>query len=173
MPPNPDNALADGPNTVKLDEFERLLKRAIKVYDSLLPALEDAGMNELGFEEQFSLLVDAVWGTRKSNLLARLRKKAGYAIPGACIEDISYSADRQLDKAQILRLASCSYIQNANNVIILGATGAGKTYLSCALGNDAKRNYYETKYSRLSDLLVEIALSRSDGTYHDVMKKYK
>jgi len=135
--------------------------------------MEDSQFNELNFEDRFSLLVDAEWSTRKSNHLSRLRKKAGYAIPGACIEDISYTADRQLDKAQILRLASGSYIQSANNVIILGATGTGKTYLACAFGNAANRNYYETKYVRLPDLLVEIALSRSDGTYRDVMKRYK
>lgn len=153
------------PTVTKLHEMSlRAMATAFK------NQLEDVAMNELSFEDRFSLLVDAEWSTRKSNLLARLRKKAGYAMPGACVEDISYSADRQLDKTQILRLASCSYIQNANNVIILGATGTGKTYLTCALGNAANRNCYETKYIRLPDLLVEIALSRSNGTYCDVMK---
>lgn len=153
------------PTVTKLHEIRlRAMATAFK------NQLEDVAMNELSFEDRFSLLVDAEWSTRKSNLLARLRKKADYAMPGACVEDISYSADRQLDKTQILRLASCSYIQNANNVIILGATGTGKTYLTCALGNAANRNCYETKYIRLPDLLVEIALSRSNGTYCDVMK---
>ena len=135
--------------------------------------LEDAAMNELSFEDRFSLLVDAEWSTRKSNLLAQLRKKAGYAIPGVCAEDISYSADRQLDKAQILRLASCAYIEQAHNVVILGATGTGKTYLACALGIAANRNYYSTKYIRLPDLLVEIAMARGDGTYRELMRKYR
>lgn len=71
--------------------------------------LEDPKLNKLSFEDRFSLLIDAEWNTRKSNLLAQLKKRAGYAIPGACVEDISYSTDRQLDKAQILQLASCSY----------------------------------------------------------------
>lgn len=135
--------------------------------------LEEQALNALSFEDRFALLVDAEWNTRKSNHLTRLRKKAGYAIPDACIEDVSFAAARQLDKAQILRLSSCAYIQNANNIIILGATGTGKTYLACALGNAANRNYYETRYIRLPDLLVEIALSRGDGTYRDVMKKLK
>lgn len=135
--------------------------------------LENPRYNELSFEDRFSMLVDAEWNTRKSNHLARLIRKAGYAIPGASIEDISYDAQRQLDKAQILRLASCSFIENANNVIILGATGTGKTYLACAFGIAANRSFYETRYVRLPDLLVEIALSRSEGTYRDVMKKYK
>ena len=107
--------------------------------------LENPQFNELSFEERFSMLVDAEWNTRKSNHLTRLIKKAGYAVPSACVEDIFFSAGRQLDKVQILRLASCLYIENANNVIILDATGTGKTYLACALGMAANRNYYETR----------------------------
>ena len=96
-----------------------------------------------------------------------------YSDSEAAIEDISFTPERKLDKAQILRLASCSYIQQAQNVIILGATGTGKTYLACALGMAANRNFYEVKYMRLPDLLVEIAIARGAGTYREVMKKYK
>ena len=65
-------------------------------------------------------------------------------------------------------MASCSYIQEARNVIILGATGAGKTFLACSLGvADAVR------YLRLPDLLVEIAVARRDGTYREYMKQLK
>ena len=84
------------------------------------------------------------------------------------MENIEYIAERHLDREQILRLASCSYIQEARNVIILGATGAGKTFLACSLGvADAVR------YLRLPDLLVEIAGARRDGTYREYMKQLK
>ena len=135
--------------------------------------LTDPQFQSLSFEERFSILVDAEWSSRKSNRLAKLIKKAGYSEPGASIEDISFLPERKLDKAQILRLASCSYIQQAQNVIILGATGTGKTYLACALGLAANRNYYEVKYIRLPDLLVEIAVARGSGTYRELMRKYK
>ena len=100
--------------------------------------LEDPAIKDLSFEDRFGILVDTEWMTRKNNHLTRLIKKAGYAIPGACVEDIEYLPERKLDKAQILRLASCSYIQEAHNVVLLGATGAGKTYLACALGMAAR-----------------------------------
>lgn len=135
--------------------------------------LKDAHYNDINFDDRFSMLVDAEWTRRKSNRLQTLIHNAGYAAPGAAVEDISYSAQRQLDKAQILRLASCTYIEQAHNVVILGATGTGKTYLACALGISANRNYYTTKYIRLPDLLVEIAMARGDGTYRELMKKYK
>ena len=135
--------------------------------------MDDPAVRTLSFEDRFGLLVDAEWTTRKSNHLDRIIKKAGYAIPGACVEDIEYLPERKLDKTQILRLASCSYIQESHNVILLGATGAGKTYLACALGMAASRNFYPVRYIRLPDLLVEIAIARGDGTYREFMKKLK
>ena len=74
--------------------------------------MNDSQYNGLSFEDRFSMLVDAEWTRRKSNRLHSLIRAAGYAAPSACVEDISYAAQRQLDKAQILRLASCAYIAN-------------------------------------------------------------
>ena len=127
----------------------------------------------LSFEDRFCLIVDAEWASRKSNRLNRLIRSAEYAIPGASVENIEYHPDRKLDKALISRLASCAYVLEANNVIILGATGAGKTYLASALGMAANRSFYAVRYVRLPDLLAELAISRGDGTYRKVMKKYK
>ena len=127
----------------------------------------------LSFEDRFSLIVDSEWASRKSHRLNRLIRSAEYAIPGASIENIEYSPERSLDKALISRLSSCTYVLEANNVIILGATGVGKTYLASALGMAANRSFYAVKYVRLPDLLAELAISRGDGTYRKVMKKYK
>ena len=117
------------------------------------------------------MLVDAEWSARKSNRLTRLIRNAGYADPAACVENIEYHPERRLDREQILRLASCTYLQEAHNVIILGATGAGKTYLACAFGMAASRSFYSVRYIRLPDLLVEISVARANGTYRDYMKK--
>jgi DNA replication protein DnaC len=127
----------------------------------------------LSFEDRFSLIVDSEWASRKSNRLNRLIRSAEYAIPGASIEDIEYSLERKLDKTLISRLSSCAYVLEANNVIVLGATGVGKTFVASALGMAANRNFYAVKYIRLPDLLAELAISRGDGTYRKVMKKYK
>ena len=134
--------------------------------------LLNPAMNELAFEERFGLLVDAEWSVRKSNRLKRLIKDACYAIPGACVENIAYHAERKLDKGLIARLSGCSYIHENRNVIILGATGAGKTYLACALGIAASRNFFSVKFVRLPDLFSDFAIARGDGTYRNVLKKY-
>jgi len=134
--------------------------------------LLDPVMNGMAFEERFGLLVDAEWASRKSNRLKRLITNARYAIPSACVEDIDYHADRKLDKALIARLAVCSYIHENHNVIIMGATGVGKTYLACALGIAASRNFFTVRYARLPDLFSDLALARADGSYRKLIKQY-
>ncbi|MBR3997252.1 MAG: ATP-binding protein [Clostridia bacterium] len=98
--------------------------------------LSDPGMKSLSFEDRFGLIVDQEWSNRKNNHLKRLIKNAGFAESGACVEDIEYHADRNLDKAQIARLAACNYITEHHNILLLGATGCGKTYLICLLPSD-------------------------------------
>ena len=120
---------------------------------------------ELGFEERFGLLVDAEWASRKNNRLKRLIRKADYAFPCACLEDIEYHADRRLDKALIARLGACGYIADCHNIIILGATGSGKTYLSNAFGIKGSRNFQTVRYIRLPELY-------GDDTYTQ-LAKYK
>lgn len=141
--------------------------------EQLAAQLADPQYQTVSFEDRLSMLVDAEWSARKSNRLSGLIKKAGYADPQASVENVTYIAERHLDREQILRLASCAYIQEAHNIIILGATGAGKTFLACALGVAANRNFYSVRYIRLPDLLVEIAMARRDGTYRDYMKRLK
>ena len=107
--------------------------------------LKDTQFQAVAFEDRFAMLVDAEWSARKSNRLVRLIRNAGYADPAACVENIEYLPERRLDREQILRLASCAYLHEAHNVIILGATGAGKTYLACALGMAASRCFYSVR----------------------------
>lgn len=135
--------------------------------------LQDPAFDPLSFEERFSLIVDIEWARRKNNRLTKLIRAADFQQNDACIENIEYHTDRKLDKAQLARLSTCNYIQEKHNVIILGASGAGKTYLSCALGIAACRNFYTAKYIRLPDLLNELAVARGEGIYKKVMTQYK
>ena len=96
----------------------------------------------------------------KNNRLKRLINRADFPLSGTCIEDIEYRADRKLDRVQIIQLSTCNFITEKHNVIILGATGTGKTYLSCALGMAACRHFYSVKYIRLPELLDELAVAR-------------
>jgi len=141
--------------------------------ESYRDQLQEASFQTLSFEERFSLMVDTEWAKRKNNRLAKLIRRAEFLQSDACVENMEYHADRKLDKAQIARLATCSYVQEKHNIIILGASGAGKTYLSCAFGVAACRHFYTVKYIRLPDLLNELAVARGEGIYKKVMNHYK
>lgn len=135
--------------------------------------LTDPQFQSMSFEDRLGLIVDKEWCTRKSNHLKRLVKQAGFSEPGACVEDIEYHPDRKLDKSQIARLSTCNYIAEHHNVMLLGATGSGKTYLACALGMAAVRNFLTVKYIRLPELLVDLSIARGSGTIRKVMAQYK
>jgi DNA replication protein DnaC len=135
--------------------------------------LTDSQFQSMSFEDRFGLTVDKEWCARKNNHLKRLVKQAGFSESGACVEDIEYHPDRDLDKNQIARLSACNYIAEHHNVMLLGATGSGKTYLACALGMAAVRNYLTVKYIRLPELLVDFSIARGSGTIRKVTAQYK
>lgn len=110
------------------------------------------------------MLVDIEYSSRKNNRLKRLIMNAGFDQPEANIMDINYTSGRKLNKELIRRLAICEYISEHRNLFITGATGCGKTYMG-AFGMD-------TKYIRLPDLLIDLEMARTDGSYKKVMTKY-
>ena len=128
---------------------------------------------QLDFDERFTLMVDREYARRKSNKLQRLIKQANFEVPSASIEEVQYFEDRRLPKEEILRLAHGVYLENKNNIILMGATGAGKTYLACAFGIAACRNFQTVRYVRLPELLAELAVARAEGTYNKVIAGYK
>ena len=122
-------------------------------------------MTGLDFDERFGLLVDAEWIDRQNKRLARNLREAKLRLSDACIEGIDYPPRRKLDKAVIRGLASCAWIQEHHNVVITGPTGVGKTYIACALAQQACRKGYRALYRRVPRIFDEILLARADGTY--------
>lgn len=136
--------------------------------------LDDPGSYcQLCFEERLSLMVDAEWNRRQQNKLVRCVREARFAAPNAMIEDIEYYEDRRLDKAQILRFATCKYIEEGHHIILKGASGSGKTFLACALGNAACRKYKSVRYIRLPELLEELNLAQASGELKKAIKDYQ
>ena len=135
--------------------------------------MEDRSMYGFSFEERLGMLVDVEYTTRKNNRLHRLIKNATFDQPGACIADINYRSGRKLNKNLIERLSSCEYITEKHNIIVLGATGAGKSYIACAFGMEACKRHYTVKYIRLPELLSELAIARGEGGFKRSINQYK
>ena len=109
--------------------------------DSFRNQLNDPEFNEVPFEDRFGMIVDIEYNNRKSNRLKRLIKKAEFDQPDASIMDVDYTSGRKLNKELITRLATCEYISEHRNIFITGATGCGKTYMACAFGMEACKQY--------------------------------
>jgi DNA replication protein DnaC len=146
--------------------------RLSSMAEAFIAQRDDPKMKDVSFEDRLGMLVDIEYANRKSNSLKRLIRNAGFDQPEAYIGDIDYTSGRKLNRDLIKRLATCEYITEYRNIFITGATGSGKTYMACALGLEACKRRYTTKYVRLPDLLMELEEARNNGTYVKVQKKY-
>lgn len=126
--------------------------------------MTSANAMHLGFEERIGLLVDQESTYRDNRRLASLLRNAKLR-EAACVEDIDYRAGRGLDRSEIASLALCDWIKNGINLIITGPTGGGKTWLGCALGNQACRQGLTVMFQRLPLLLEDLAVSHGDGSF--------
>jgi DNA replication protein DnaC len=126
--------------------------------------LESSQYLSLSFDERFGLLVDREAEARDSRRLA-LRLKAAKLRQEATVEDIDFRAARGLDRSTILNLAQAGWVASKHNLLVTGPTGAGKSFVSCALAHAAVRRGYTALYVRTPRLLAELALSRGDGRY--------
>lgn len=119
----------------------------------------------LVFEERFGMLVDREITHRAGKRLTRLLKDAKLKDTRACLEDIDYRSGRGLDKHLFAALGTGDWLRSAHNILICGATGCGKTWLACALGNHAARQGFSVLYVRASRLIEELRIAHGDGSF--------
>ncbi|HEV2181296.1 MAG TPA: IS21-like element helper ATPase IstB [Gemmatimonadaceae bacterium] len=139
--------------------------------DGWLAQQKDADATNLAFDERFALLVDAEWMHRENRRLSRALKEAKLKLAEACVEDIDCSARREIDKSVVRQLASCNWVHEHQAILITGATGTGKTYVACALAQQACRKGFRAVYRRASRLFDELRIARADGTYPRVLTR--
>jgi DNA replication protein DnaC len=118
----------------------------------------------LTFEEKLGLVVDREWTERENRRLARRLKEAKLGTQ-ASLEEVTCDPARGLDKAVIRGLSSGRWIKQKQNVVVVGATGAGKTYLAAALAQAACRQGYRALCTRVPRLVHELGVARADGRY--------
>lgn len=150
-----DNATIDKMRTLKLTGM-------LKTWEQLA---NTATNTQLSLAECLAMIVDGEHIYRNSKKQNRLLKDAKLRFKDACIEDINYQHHRELNREIVKAAIGCQWVSKPENIILLGPTGIGKTYLACAFAKQACRFNYSVKYFRLSKLTEQIKITRGDGSY--------
>lgn len=140
---------------LKLDGMAHALEE-----QRLLPACQD-----LAFEDRLGLLVDRERSWRDGRRLARLLRSAKLKHIEACLEDVSYSGGRGIDKRLIANLSGGDWIRQGQSILLTGPTGVGKTWLACALGQQACRQGFPVLYQRVPRLTETLRIAHADGSF--------
>ena len=137
--------------------------------DGMVHALADqatsAAAGELAFDDRLAMLVQREIDWRDAKRLTRLLKAAKLKLASACLEDIDWRASRGLDRNLVTALAGGDWLRHGHNVLITGATGVGKTWLACALAQQAARSGFTALYVRAPRLLEELRVAHGDGSF--------
>jgi DNA replication protein DnaC len=134
----------------------------------LLEQREHPDYHELSFEDRLGLLVERELLQRSNRRLERVLKGAKLR-SGAVVEDLDFSATRGLDKTTLLSLVGSPWVANHHQVMIVGPTGVGKTFLACAIANHAIRDGASALYVRVPRLLDDLSVARADGRLAKMM----
>ena len=119
------------------------------------------------------MLVDAEWNRRQKNKYQRCLHNARLSIPNATVEGIEYYEDRKLSRKDFTLLSTCKYIEDEHHIIFKGASGNGKTYLACTLGEAACRKHLSVRYIRMPELLDELCYAKANNEFKKVVKAYQ
>ena len=153
-----------------------------KLREMRLPAFANAYLAQLEqpdkfsgltFDERMAVMIDKEYDSRNSNRIKRLLKKSGLPSTKASLGDIAYLPERKLDRDLINRLGTCDFIAKKRNVLVLGATGSGKTFLANAIAADACRDGWHALYVRLPDFFIEYANAAVLHKEFEILKKYQ
>jgi DNA replication protein DnaC len=127
-------------------------------------------LQALSFLERLGLMVDREVTERKNRRLATLLRTAKLR-QNACVEDIDYRHPRGLEKSLMATLVTCDFMRHAQNLLITGPTGCGKSWIACALGNQACRQGLSVRYLRVSRLLDELRIAQADGSHGKLLNQ--
>ncbi len=132
--------------------------------------MEAGARNEFTPDELLAHLVDAEWDWRQENKRNRLLRSAKFRYQ-ASMEQLNFRFKRNLDKNSMMRFADCSWLRKSQNMIVTGPTGAGKSFVACALGHQACMHGFRTLYFNASRLFAELKLKKADGSYIRELKR--
>lgn len=133
------------------------------MYRGFKLALENQSLSDLTTDELLSMLVEQEWDERHNRLIQRSLRNARFRYKSS-LEQLIYAEERGFDKNQIQRLTDCSFIKKAENIIITGSTGTGKSFLASAIGHQACLEGFKVFYANTTRLLTQLKIAKADGS---------
>ena len=127
-------------------EFQLKMMRLPRMREEYERQRNDPKFQNMTFDERFGQMVSLEYDARLNSTVETLIKKAEFYDSSASITDVNYKPERKLDRGLIEELRTNEYIHNHLNIILIGASGSGKTWFSCAFGVNACRNRVKTTY---------------------------
>jgi DNA replication protein DnaC len=127
-------------------------------------AVETGKSDDYTIDQFISMMIDAEFDDRNNRKIERAIKNARFHYK-ASIEDMIYETARNIDKTKLLRLAQCEFIDNSENILITGSTGAGKSYIATALGYQACIEGFRALYFNTTKLFSKLKMAKADGSY--------
>ena len=150
--------------------YDQLLELRIPAFRQALQEQQaNPQFTELAFEERLALLVDYECTQRRENRIRRNLHAAAFPL-SASLEELDLSPARGVERRTILERGQCNWIPARQNIIVLGPTGSGKSYLASAFGKAAIRNGFTVRYHRTSRLLHTLTQVRSDGSLTSTLR---
>ncbi len=138
--------------------------RMLGMHEAFKLSLETKHHQQLASDELIHFLIEAEYEDRQNRKIHRYLKAARFRYQSS-IEEVDFTSPRGLDKNQLLRLASCQFLEKQENIIITGPTGVGKSYLASAMGHQACMKGYKVLYYNTTKLFTQLKMSRADGSY--------
>jgi DNA replication protein DnaC len=150
--------------------FDKLLQLRLPAFrEGLREQQANPKYTELSFEDRLALLVDQECTRRHDNRIRRGLRTAAFPMQAAP-EELDLSPSRGLDRRQILELNQCAWIGNHLNILVLGPTGSGKSFVACSLGTSAVRLGYSVRYFHTSRLLHTLEQTRQEAAYPNLLR---
>ena len=146
-----------------LEQLRQL--KLLGMTQALQEQMQQAGMAAMSFEERMALLVEREVHGRQERRLMRLIRNARLKYPQARIEDLDCRASRGIDRATVMSLALGPWVRAGHAVLVTGPTGAGKSWLACALAQYACRQGHSALYLRIPRLAEELRIRHANGTF--------
>jgi DNA replication protein DnaC len=155
-------------NEATLEKMGRM--RLFGMQESFKAILASKSGEQFTIDQLLATLVQAEWEEHENRKINRLMKNAKFRYQSS-LDEIDYRHPRNLDKNQMLRFTDCNYLKNAENILVTGATGLGKSHIMSALGHQACLMGYKVMYRNTQKLFNALKLAQVDGSYIREMKK--